>query len=85
MSGASDSAECNSAARTDSKSKSVFLANPRLMFAISQSDNKRALPLELKEMARPLQRLLIRRPANSLLSNPLPSGSGRGRLDDQKR
>jgi len=31
MSGSSDSAECNSAGRTDSKSKSVFLANPGLV------------------------------------------------------
>ena len=41
--------------------------------------------LELKETVSVFQQLLIHREASLPLSNPLPSGSGRGRLDDRKR
>ena len=41
--------------------------------------------VELKETVSALQRLLIRQQANFPISNPLPSESGSGHLDDRKK
>src|SRR5439155_25553749 len=50
-----------------------------------QASLKVAAPVELKERVSVFQRLLIFHSANWPLSNPWPSESGRGRLDDRRR